>query len=209
MIKDLDLTGKYSWQSALEMLLALCDRRADISFEHRVIGAWKIPSLELRLDAPQLLHLPEQRQQGQASLECWDKGTVVLGQPDGQLPEGEVWLLRENGPGAVIYRAFKQTVQTLEQLKLPVELAWSSIPLAPFCDDFAVTLEKEAACWTLGAIHTFWLRCSDDETVKAAAREMGACGQLRLQNMATANTWISGALEEQQLLQKLQGGQDR
>ena len=51
--------------------------------------------------------------------------------------------------------------------------------------------------------HTIWLRSSDDEAVKAAMTAMNRCGELRVQNMATANTWVSGSVDEAELLKML------
>ena len=52
-------------------------------------------------------------------------------------------------------------------------------------------------------MHTVWLRSSDDEAVKAAMTAMNRCGELRVQNMATANTWVSGSVDEAELLKML------
>ncbi len=39
--------------------------------------------------------------------------------------------------------------------------------------------------------------------VKAAMTAMNRCGELRVQNMATANTWVSGSVDEAELLKML------
>lgn len=201
---DLDLENRWSWQGALDMVFALCNRAADLSFDCRMLGGKKTPVVEFRLDAPAELTLPQVTEQAHASVETWTNGTVVLtNQMPSQLPEGTVYLLRPNGAAAVTYRAFKEAVRVLTQLGIPAEFSWSSIPLAPLCDDIALLFQREQACYTLGAVHTLWLHCQEDALVQTAMRSMLSCGQLRVQNMTTANTWIVGKTDEQALLQSL------
>ena len=204
-VRDLDINNRSSWQGALDMLLALCGEAADLSFDCRDLGGWKLPSVEIRLDKPEELQLPETEQLPDGSaVERWCFGTVVLADaiPE-ELPADAAWLLRSDGAASVTYRAFKEAVRVLQAVELPAEFAWSSIPLAPLCQDAAVMAEKEQACYGLGAVHTLWVRSDDDEVVKAAVKKAGACGQIRMQNMATANTWVGGELREEDLLAKL------
>lgn len=185
---DLDWQGHRSWQSVLQMLLELCDRRADITFGVRQIGTAQVPTLEVRLDNPAGLSGPERLDGG---ADRWQAGTVLLaGEQPHQLPEGRVWLLRESGAGAVIYRAFRQAVEMMEPLRGELEFSWSSVPLSPVCDDVELTHRREALCYSYGAIHTLWVRSRSELALKERLRQLPPCGQLQVQNMATANTWI-------------------
>jgi len=204
-IKDLDFHNRFSWQSVLDMLVALCAESADLSFDSRIIGDEKLPTLEMRLDRPEDLEEPASMTQGHACVEMWTRGTVVLA--DGDLPDklpcGPVWALRKGGPAAVSYRVFRETVRILAELKanrLPALFSWSSIPLTPICDDLSVLSRRERASYAYGAVHTVWLRCPQDAVLKNALRSMDRCGQLRVQNMATANTWIVGELDDELLM---------
>ena len=203
-VRDLDLENHHSWQGALKLLLALCDESADLSFDCCDIGGWKLPSLEVRLDNPAQLRLPQITQEDGVSTERWEHGTVLLAErrPE-KLPAGPVWLLRTSGAAAVTYRAFREAARVLQALGLPAEFSWSSLPLAPISADPDLTARREQACWSLGAIHSLWLRCPEDEALKRAMAAMEPCGQLQVQNMTTANTWISGSLRREQLLQTL------
>jgi hypothetical protein len=201
---DIDMENRNAWQGALVMLLGLCGEAADLSFDSRSVDGWKLPTLELRFDAPAELQLPQVTAMPWGTAEHWDRGTVLLAESKPEaLPEGPVWLLKKNGAAAVIYRAFREAVRVLQEVGLPAEFAWSSLPLAPLCDDETRMGEKEKACWALGAIHTLWLRCEQDEVLQEALRKAGSCGQLQAQNMTTANTWILGQVEEELLLKAL------
>ena len=203
-VRDLDVKNRSSWQGALDMLLALCGEAADLSFDCRDMGGWKLPTVEIRLDKPEELTLPAVQQQGNMTVERWRFGTVVLADDvPAALPEDAAWLLRPDGAASVTYRAFKEMIRLLQAVELPAEFAWSSIPLASLCQDAAILAEKEQACYTLGAVHTLWVRNADDEAVKAAVKKAGACGQIRMQNMVTANTWVGGETYEKELLEKL------
>lgn len=204
-VKDLDVENRNSWQGALDMIFALCAEAADLSFDCRMLGGRKTPTAEFRLDAPAELALPVATETADGTLEAWKYGTVLLtDRQPAELPEGSpLFLLRPNGAAAVTYRAFKEVVRVLTELGIPAEFSWSSIPLAPLCDDPAVTREREEQSYAYGAVHTVWARCPSDGAVKEAMGAVGACGELRVQNMATANTWITGAVEEEKLLRGL------
>ena len=202
---DLDLENHSSWQGALDMILTLCGEAADLSFDCRMLGGRKTPTAEFRLDAPAELTLPAVTQQGGAQVETWKYGTVVLAdeKPE-QLPEATaVFLLRPNGAAAVTYRAFKEAVRVLTELGVPAEFSWTSVPLAPLCDDPELLARREQDSYALGAVHTLWVRCPEDETLCAAMRAMAPCGELRVQNMATANTWVLGKVDADALLKGL------
>lgn len=203
-LTDLDFHSRRSWQGALDLIFALCGRAADLSFDMRTLGSCRLPTGEFRLDQPEKLRLPEITAWTGASAERWENGTVLLADtwPE-TVPDGDVWVLRRTGAAAVTYRAFRETVRVLAAVGLPSEFAWSSIPLAPVCDDASVTERAETLCYRCGAIHTLWLRCPSDEKVRTALGSLSGCGQLRVQNMATANTWISGRLDEERLKREL------
>lgn len=203
-VTDLDLENRSSWQGALDMIFALCGEAADLSFDCRMLGGDRTPTVEIRLDNPAELSLPMVTESDGASVERWKYGMVVLAdERPASLPEGCVFLLRRNGAAAVTYRAFKETVRVLTELGISAEFSWSSIPLAPLCDDLSVTLKREADSWRFGAVHTLWVRCRQEETLKCSMKQMGPCGLLQVQNMATANTWITGSVDQASLLEGL------
>lgn len=204
---DIDLQGRYAWQGALKMILALCGEAADLSFDCRKLNAWQPPTVEFRLDKPEELKRPKTVQTPNGYVDTWPRGTVIVTDrmPE-TFPEGPVWLLKEGGAASVIYHAFLETVRVLTELGLPVVYAWSSIPLATVCDDLARLRQRESDCYLYGAIHTIWVRCPEDVPIREALSRMHLCGELRVQNMATANTWIRGAVDERRLLCSLQGG---
>ena len=133
--------------------------------------------MEFRLDAPAELTLPHVASTADGTVEVWKYGTVILTDHiPARVPEATtVFLLRPDGAAAVTYRAFKESVRVLTELKLPAEFSWSSIFLAPLCDDLSLTLAREAAAYAYGAMHTIWLRSSDDEAVKAAMTATTRC----------------------------------
>lgn len=203
-VTDLDMENRRSWQGALDMIFALCGEAADLSFDCRMLGEDKTPTVEIRLDCPAELSLPQTLETEDMTVETWKYGTVVLAEePPAKLPEGTVFVLRRGGAAAVTYRAFKETVRVLTELGVPTEFSWSSIPLAPLCDDLSVTLKREQDSYQYGAVHTLWVRCAEDEPLREAMKGMGPCGQLRAQNMATANTWIAGSVDQNRLLEGL------
>lgn len=203
-VKDLDLTQPYGWQSVLEMLMALCNQAGDMNFASFVLNDWKLPTAEFRLDNPAALTLPSCETVDGALVETWSAGTVVLADALPQsLPEGTVWLLHKNGAGAVIYKAFKESLAVQKALGVDAAFSWSSMPLAPLADDAAVVDARIQACHQLGAIHTLWVRCSSDETLQQAMKQVPPCGQLQVQNMATANTWIAGKQDKDSLWQAI------
>lgn len=203
-VKDLDFENRNSWQGALQLLFALCGEAADLSFDCRVLGDRKLPTLEIRLDNPAELEEPCVLTQGETSVERWKYGTVVLSDRKPEvLPDGPVWLLRKSGAAAITYRAFREAVRVLSEFGLPAEFSWSSLPLVPACDDLSITARRERDSYAYGAVHTLWLRYPEEERLKSALRAMEGCGQLRVQNMATANTWIVGRVDEAKLLSGL------
>ncbi len=204
-VRDLDVENRSSWQGALDMIFALCGEAADLSFDCRMLGGRKTPTAEFRLDDPAELELPRVEKTADGAVETWKYGTVMLVEhPPVQVPDAEkVFLLRPDGAAAVTYRAFKEAVRVLTDLKLPAEFSWTSIPLAPLCDDLSLTLAREAAAYAFGALHTIWLRSPDDGAVKTAMADVQHCGELRVQNMATANTWIAGGVNEEEMLKAL------
>ena len=206
LVKDLDFENRSSWQGALTMLYSLCGESADLSFDCRMLGGRNLPTLEIRLDNPAELEEPSAVTEKETRVETWKYGTVVLSDKKPEdVPAGPVWLLRNTGGAAVTYRAFRETVRVLRELDLPAEFSWSSLPLVPICDNLQITARRELDSYACGAIHTLWLRCPEEDRLKRAMRAMGKCGQLRVQNMATANTWIIGKTDEAKLLEGLWG----
>ena len=99
-VTDLDLENRSSWQGALDMVFALCGEAADLSFDCRMLGEDKTPTVEIRLDNPAELALPRTAEADGATVETWKYGTVVLAEErPAKLPEGLVFLLRRGGAG--------------------------------------------------------------------------------------------------------------
>lgn len=63
-----------TWQEALGLFTRLCAGRADISYGDRLIGSYRLPVLEARLDDPAHL-LPPRRQ---ANLHSWTECAVAM-----------------------------------------------------------------------------------------------------------------------------------
>lgn len=200
----LEENGHGLWQKTLDMIQSLCDGQADLGYDYRDAGGWKLPCVDFRLDAPAELLPPVSREEDGACVDLWQHGAVVLGMSvPAQLQAETVWLLPPNGASAVIYRAFRRSVALLRQLGLPVEFSWSSVPLAPQCDDLSLLLRREEEFWQLGSVHTVWLRCEDPENLKDILRTLPPSGQVRVQEMRSANTWVQGILQEAELVEKL------
>ena len=203
--KDLDINNRASWQGVLEMLTALCGGAADLSYAYRDTGGFKLPVIEIRLDRPEEMDLPSVIE-GEVRRDYWDRGTVLTAEtlPDLSAEDGDVWALRENGTAVVAYHAFIEAIRVFRELDLDTQFVWSQIPLAPACDDVRITKSRERVMFSLGAVHTVWVREDSDERIKEKIREMKDCGELRVQNMATANTWIAGRTDEKAVLGFLQ-----
>ena len=199
--RDLDFSGHASWQGVLDMLSALCGGAADLSYAYRDADGFKIPVIEIRLDRPEELDLPSVIE-GDVRKDYWDRGTVFVAEelPDISGEEGNVWMMRENGTAAVAYHAFVETVRVYRETGLAVQFVWSQIPLAPACDDAEITRSRERMMFEKGAVHTVWVREASDDIIKEKILEMKDCGEIRVQNMATANTWIAGSTDEKAVM---------
>jgi len=199
-IYDIDVRNHHSWQEMLKMITRLCDDSADCTFSCRNADGWKIPTLEVRLDRPDELEEPERQAAGKYKADVWKNKTVIFADdvPE-KIPDGEVFLLRENGAAAVTYRAFREIIRVMRKVKEKPEFLWSSVPLSPVCDTVSVTFEKEKKMYSCGAVHTLWVR-GRDEDIRGELQLITGCGELRVQNMATANTWITGSTEDTELL---------
>ena len=201
---DLDFTNKNAWQSALSMIRTLCGGSADLSFDGRDFGGWQLPTAEFRLDRPEELYLPQVQQQDGYTVETWPNGTVVLAEKAPEISglKEPVWILHRCGAAAITYAAFKECIRVFRSLEIPPQLVWSSIPLAPMASDLQLTQQKMQACYAIGAVHTIWVR-SEDALICAALKRLAPCGQVQVQNMATANTWLSGKRKDARLLDHL------
>lgn len=199
-IIDLDLTERYSWKQVLDMIFDLCGEAADLSFDHCMIEGRRMVTMEIRLDAPAELSLPQVVEDEDFIAEKWARGTVVFADamPKNLPSDEKVWLMKKNGAGAVNYRCFKDMVGVMTAFEIPCEFAWSSYPTAPLCDDTAKLNAREKASYVCGAVHTLWAHGSD-EAVKERLLSMPACGEIRVQNMTTANTWIKGECRANEL----------
>lgn len=200
----LEQNGKTCWQGTLDMIYLLCNEQADLSYDYRDFNGWNMPCVDFRLDAPSEIALPQSSLEKIGIVDRWDVCSVVLGDV---VPEGiqskHVFAMRETSTAASIYRAFKMTLSIIRQLSLPAEFLWSSVVLAPLSNNIDVLLDREKKCWELGSIHTIWLRCEQDDLVKAAMEKVISCGELRVQNMTTANTWIAGRNEDSRLMEAI------
>ena len=197
----IDPNGKTSWQGTLDMIYQLCNGKADLSYDYRDMGGWKLPCVDFRLDAPDEIALPRSRSESGTEIDRWERCSVVLGDkvPDG-LRADVVFLMQSTSAAASVYRAFKMSLSVPNGLSIPAEFLWSSVPLAPLSSTSDVLLAREKLCWEWGAIHTIWLNCGQDELVKDAMKRVDKCGELRIQNMTTANTWVIGHTDESRLI---------
>jgi hypothetical protein len=200
---DLSADARGSWKGTLDMLSELCGQTADLSFGWRTVGDMKVPTLEIRLDDPASLTSPRISDYSGTAADRWTRGVVVLSDvPPESLPgDLPAWTMRPACNAAVLYRAFREMARVLDSVPIVKEFSWSSMLLAPVCDDPELTYKREAILYRAGAVHTMWLRCPDDEVLKASLCAAPPCGRLQAQNMTTANTWAAGALDEPALME--------
>ena len=185
-----------TWQEALDLFTRLCAGRADISYGDRLIGSYRLPVLEARLDDPARL-LPPLKQ---GNLHSWTECTVSIGDDQDNLP-AEAYHLPETGAAAAAYAAFLSLAELLELIakQLPrdtFQWAWYNIPVPTFCDDGSLMEKRVRAAYEKGAVLSLWLRLDEDEPVQKALRSLPAYGQVRIHNLTTAHTWIAGAEDE-------------
>ena len=184
-----------TWQEALELFTRLCGSKADISYGDRSVKSYRLPALEVRLDNPADLTPPEK----QNGMHIWKQGRVAFGEQ--KSGHADMDYIPDTGAAAAVYPAFLSLAETLELIgaSLPRESfqwAWYSIPVPAFCDDVDLMAKRVRASYEKGAVLSLWLRCDTDEPIKAALRALPVCGQVRLHNMTTANTWIAGSEDE-------------
>lgn len=185
-----------TWQEAINLFTRLCAGRADISYGDRLIGSYRLPVLEARLDDPARL-LPPQKQGNQHN---WTQCTVTLGDLEDKLA-AEAYRLPDTGAAYAAYAAFLSLAELLALIgkRLPRETfqwAWYNIPIPTFCDDPDMMQKRVRAAYEKGAVLSLWLRSDEDEPVREALRSLPAYGQVRIHNLTTANTWIAGAEDE-------------
>ena len=153
---------------------------ADISYDSRRIGDFRIATVEIRLDDPERF---KQLKIDEIEKNIWDDTLVVL----------------SDGYADIIYQAFKEMVRVINACDIQTEFAWSSIPLAPLSDDKELEKDRMETMFSYGAVHTIWGRGTDDE-VKNLLSLFKSNGIVQIQNMATANTWVSGKIDEEKLI---------
>lgn len=204
IVKDMDFENSWSWQGVLDMVMVLTDRASDQSFAYREMGGWKLPSVEFRLDHPEELSYPQIERTDHTEKDKWSRGTVILSDEIPEVPaEGNVWYMRRNGAAAIAYRAFRETVRAYRALGGKIEFVWSSIPLSPVAGDIRLTEKREQALYSKGAIHTVWIHEESDDMVTDRMKRLPPCGEFRVQNMTTANTWIIGNTDDEGLIEYL------
>ncbi len=184
-----------TWQEALGLFTRLCAGRADISYGDRLIGSYRLPVLEARLDDPAHL-LPPRRQ---ANLHSWTECAVAIGDSEG-IPTG-AYRLPDTGAAAAAYAAFLSLAELLELIAKQIprdtfQWAWYNVPVPTFCDNKDLMEKRVHAAYEKGAVLSLWLRTDKDESVQEALRSLPAYGQVRIHNLTTANTWIAGAEDE-------------
>lgn len=187
-----------TWQEALDLFTRLCGGKADITYGDRLIKSFRLPALEVRLDNPADLTPPEK----QNGMHIWKHGRVAFGEQ--KSGHTDMDYIPDTGAAAAVYPVFLSLAELLELISasLPRELfqwAWYSIPVPTFCDDADLMAKRVRASCEKGAVLSLWLRCDTDEPIKAALRALPACGQVRLHNLTTANTWIAGSEDEEGL----------
>lgn len=189
------LQAVVTWQEALMLFTRLCAGRADISYGDRLIGSYRLPMLEARLDDPARLLPPVK----QGALHNWTECAVAIGDSEG-IPS-EAYRLPETGAAAAAYAAFLSLAELLELIakQLPrdtFQWAWYNVPVPTFCDDGELMAKRVRAAYEKGAVLSLWLRSDGDEPVREALRSLPAYGQVRIHNLTSANTWVAGAEDE-------------
>jgi len=178
-MNKLYLNSERSWKSAADIIVEISDDTAEVSYDSRQYEALRLPTVEIRLDDPARFVYGRNGLNKSKVLSnvWWDKEIVLSG-----------------GYSDIIYQAFAEMIRVINALGIEPQLAWSSIPLLPFVTDNTEFLHKQNIIYQYGAVHTIWVRDTDDN-IKNRLSRLDACGLVQVQNMATANTWIRGQLQ--------------
>lgn len=130
--------------------------------------------------------------------------TEICGQGAARLHKGRINGAPGNAGGAVYFEGFCSGFLQCAGQGASFRLLYRRLPQAG-CQ----TVNPRPVSPVLCAIPAFVLvpvrrvRCRQDETLKCSMKQMGPCGLLQVQNMATANTWITGSVDQARLLEGL------
>lgn len=212
-VLDAGFSNRAAWASGKALLGELMLRQGEVSFGELMVDGYNLPTLDLYLDNPAKLPIPRQREMETGTLyEFPEAGAAVallrsLPQDITSLALSDrvTVVTRECGLIASILRAYLQTLDFLDDCeahgmdRVQMIWGWSSILLAPLCDDKALTLARQETVNTCGSILSLWLRCEDDGIIKTLAPKLRRRGEVRLQNLTTANTFCIGKLSADHL----------
>ena len=178
-----------------ELLSLLTGNAADFSLGMRQWHDFHYQTAEFRFDCPDELHLPETVSEENGTADRWERAAVILcNETDFSGRAANVWKFEKHGFAAILYRAFREAIRVKEELNLVPEFLWSSVPLALSCCDYDLLLKKESVMYTQAAVHTFWCKDMNDDEIVRMLKKMSDCGEMRIQNMSTANTWIKESI---------------
>lgn len=207
-VLDVGLGTRCAWASAKTLVEQLIEGRGEVVYGEMLVNGYKMGTLDLFLDDPASLEMPEigadaagnelhtYKEAGMAVALCAAAPT--------EAPKGAGFVVATKNTGVVasVYQSYLRTVQTVrEVLKAgfgaeQLVWGWSTMVMPPLCDDAARFAGRLAAATENGSIISLWLRTDSDEDVKACLKGLSKRGELRLQNLKTANTFILGSVDE-------------
>jgi hypothetical protein len=204
---DLGLENRCAWASAKSLVEALIHRQGEAGFAEMSLGQYKFPTLDIFLDEPSALRMPEIKKDEHGERYFFPDENMELGlfsalPPESPVRGGFLAASKNTGLVASVFRAYMATVETLAECKAlgfsddEMLWGWSSVLLAPLCDSLSRTLERQNAVKAGGSVISLWLRRDKDDDVKELVRKLSPRGELRLQNLSTGNTFILGAVDQ-------------
>lgn len=207
-VLDMGFSNRAAWASGNALLEELLLHGGEVSFGELAVNGCNLPTLDLFLDDPAGLSMPRIRETENGTLyEFPEAGAAVallraLPQDLSSLalPGCVTAVTRECGLIASILRAYLQTLDFLGECaekgihRENMVWGWSSILLAPLCDDKTVTLARQETVNESGAVMSLWVRCRGDDEIRTLAPKLRKRGEVRLQNLTTANTFCIGKL---------------
>jgi hypothetical protein len=206
-VVDLGLENRCSWVSAKSLVEALMNFQGEVNFADMSLGQYKFPTLDIFLDEPSKLGPPEIQNDEYGERYFFPDENMEMGlfsalPPESPVRGGFLAACKNTGLIASVFRAYMVTIETLAECKAlglsedEIVWGWSSVLLAPLCDDLPLTLERQKAVKAGGSIISLWLRRDNDKDIKELIRKLGPRGELRLQNLSTGNTFILGAVDQ-------------
>jgi hypothetical protein len=208
-VLDMGLQTRCAWASAKTLIEQLIEERGVVSFGEWVFGGQKLSTLDLFLDDPVRLKTPRVKKISGGEIHSFADANMAVGlfsqmpMPEpGQSKHGFMIVTKDTGVVAAVYRSYLKTVESVQEilaagfLDEQVLWGWSTILLPPLCDDAALFGKRLQTAAEDGSIISLWVRADSDAEIKGRMRTLSKRGELRLQNLKTANTFLLGDIDE-------------